>query len=83
MYKDQDEDNFTEHKPGEDLSKHQFVPLVDLTVELHSKLPILGIPVKGSTPLLFGDNEPRSILKKRHLANCYHRVKGCGNLRRD
>ena len=55
---------------------------VDLSVELCYKLRMLGVPVKGST-LLFGDNEsmvnqvtkPHSTLKKRHLANCYHRVR--------
>ena len=55
---------------------------VDAAVELRYKLRMLGVPVKGST-LLFGDNEsmvnqvtkPHSTLKKRHLANCYHRCR--------
>ena len=43
---------------------------------------MLGAPVKGTT-ILFGDNQsmvtntslPHSILKKRHSANNYHRVR--------
>ena len=55
---------------------------VDTAVEIRYKLRMFGVPIKGST-LLFGDNEsmvnqvtkPHYTLKKRHLANCYHRVR--------
>ena len=55
---------------------------VDLAVELRYNLRMLGAPVKGAA-ILFGDNQsmvtntslPHSILKKRHSANNYHRVR--------
>ena len=55
---------------------------VDLAVELRYNLRMLGAPVKGTT-VLFGDNKsmvtntslPHSVLKKRHSANNYHRVR--------
>jgi hypothetical protein len=55
---------------------------VDLAVELRYNLRMLGAPVKGAT-YLFGDNMsmvtnaslPHSMLKKRHSANNYHRVR--------
>ena len=55
---------------------------VDLAVELRYNLRMLGVEVKG-TSFLFGDNlsmiknssMPHSMLKKRQLANNYHRVR--------
>ena len=55
---------------------------VDLAVELRYNLRMLDAPVKGTT-ILFGDNQsmvintslPPSILKKRHSANNYNRVR--------
>ena len=55
---------------------------VDLVVEIRYKLRMLGAPIIGST-LLFGDNQSmvlqvtrsHSVLKKRHQANNYHRVR--------
>ena len=55
---------------------------VDIAVDIRYKLRMLGVPLVGST-LLFGDNQsmvhqvtrPHSTLKKRHLANNYHRVR--------
>eukprot|EP00957_Ditylum_brightwellii_P134178 10229970-Ditylum_brightwellii.AAC.1 len=55
---------------------------VDLAVELMYNLCMLDAEIKGST-ILFGDNQsmvtnislPHSMLKKRHSANNYHRVR--------
>ena len=56
--------------------------VVDKVVEMRYNLRMLGVEVKGST-VLFGDNRsmilnaslPHSLLKKRHHANKFHRVR--------
>ena len=55
---------------------------VDQIIDLRTTLRYLGVEVHGKTKL-FGDNEsvvtsssvPHSVLKKRHVALCYHRVR--------
>ena len=55
---------------------------VDLIEGVRYKLRMMGIPLDGLTSL-FCDNEsvvknstaPESVLKKRHTAICYHRVR--------
>ena len=54
----------------------------DQVHDLRLTLRYLGVPIKGKT-ILFGDNEsvvksstiPHSVLKKRHCALSYHRVR--------
>jgi hypothetical protein len=58
---------------------------VDLIEGVRYKLRMMGIPLDGPTSL-FCDNEsvvknstaPESVLKKRHTAICYHRVREAG-----
>ena len=55
---------------------------VDQVLDLRITLRYLGVEVHGKTRM-FGDNEsvvtsstlPHSVLKKRHVALCYHRVR--------
>jgi hypothetical protein len=55
---------------------------VELSIEVRYKLRMLGVPIIGATTL-FGDNQsmihsttvPSSILKKKHNAIGYHRVR--------
>ena len=57
---------------------------VEMIIDFRYRLRMLGVPLIGST-LLFGDNKsmitnvsvPGSVLKKRHNAIAYHRVREC------
>ena len=55
---------------------------IDQIIDLHLMLWYLGVPIKGNA-YLFGNNQsivmsvtiPHSVLKKWHLALCYHHVR--------
>ena len=55
---------------------------VDRAIDIRLTLRYLGVPIKGRT-IMFGDNEsmiksakyPHSVLKKRHNALAFHRVR--------
>jgi len=56
----------------------------ELILEIRYKLRMLGVPIEGPAMLL-GDNLsvilsttiPSSVLKKKHQAICYHRIREC------